>query len=39
MEYITVHEASERWGYPEATIRKWCKAGTLDVVIKAEKKI
>lgn len=38
MEYITVHEASERWGYPEATIRKWCKEGTLDVVIKAEKK-
>ena len=37
MNYITVKEASERWGYGEATIRKWCKDGLLSVVCKPEK--
>lgn len=22
-------EASEKWGYPQATIRKWCLAGLI----------
>ena len=38
MEYITVKEASARWGYSEDTIRKWCKEGLFSVVCKAEKK-
>lgn len=38
MEYITVREASEKWGYSEAMIRKWCKNGILSVEYKAEKK-
>lgn len=37
MEYISVKEASEKWGYGESTIRKWCRAGLLSVVCKAEK--
>lgn len=37
VEYISVKEASEKWGYGEATIRKWCRAGLLSVVCKAEK--
>ena len=37
MDYITTKEASERWGYSEATIRRWCKEGSLSVVCKAEK--
>lgn len=31
MEYITVKEASKKWGYSEATIRKWCKDGLLSI--------
>ena len=23
-------EASEKWGYNQDTIRKWCKAGLID---------
>lgn len=38
MEYITVKEASEQWGYGEGTIRKWCKNGLISVACKAEKK-
>lgn len=38
MEYMTTQEASERWGYPVTTIRKWCKEGSLFSVVKAEKK-
>ena len=38
MEYITVKEASARWGYSEETIRKWCQKGLFSVVCKAEKK-
>lgn len=37
MNYITVKEAAERWGYGEATIRKWCKDGSLSVVCKPKK--
>lgn len=38
MEYITVKDAAEKWGYSESTIRKWCKAGLLSIMCKAEKK-
>lgn len=38
MEYITVQEAAERWGYCASTIRKWCAEGLLSVEYKAEKK-
>lgn len=38
MEYITVKEASEKWGYSEATIQKWCRDGVLSIECKAEKK-
>lgn len=38
MEYITTREASDLWGYPESTIRKWCRDGELFTVLKAEKK-
>lgn len=37
MDYITTKEASSQWGYPESTIRKWCREGLLSVVCKAEK--
>lgn len=35
--YISVREASEKWGYSETTIQKWCREGILSVVCKAEK--
>ena len=38
MEYITVAEAAERWGYAEGTIRKWCKEESIFIKYKAEKK-
>ena len=38
MEYMTTKEASELWGYSEATIRKWCNEEALFIVLKAEKK-
>ena len=38
MEYMTTREASDLWGYPESTIRKWCRDGKLFTVLKAEKK-
>lgn len=37
MEYLTVKEASAKWGYGEDTIRKWCQKGLLSVVCTAEK--
>ncbi len=37
MKYLTVKEVAEKWGYSEATIRKWCKLGILKVTIGAEK--
>ena len=38
MEYMTVKDASEKWGYSEATIQKWCRKGDIIVEYKAEKK-
>ena len=38
MKYLTVKEVAEKWGYSEATIRKWCKLGMIKVTIGAEKK-
>ncbi len=37
MEYISVKEAAEKWGYSEATVRKWCKSGTVCVIVGAKK--
>lgn len=37
MEYMTIKQAAERWGYSEETIRKWCKSNQLLAVVKAEK--
>ena len=37
MEYKTIKEAAERWGYSEASGRKWCNSDQLFVVAKAEK--
>lgn len=38
MEYITIKESTEQRGNSEATIRKWCKEGTLTTSCNAEKK-
>jgi len=38
MDYMTTKEASAKWGYSEATIRKWCREENLFVVCKAVKK-
>lgn len=38
VNYITVKEAAKKWGYSEATIRKWCKESKISVTFKAEKK-
>ncbi len=27
---IGTHEASERWGYSQATISGWCRKGLID---------
>lgn len=35
--YMTVKEAAEKWGYAEATVRRWCRAGSIEVVQKAKK--
>lgn len=37
MEYMTIKQAAERWGYSEETIRKWCKANKLFAVVEAQK--
>ncbi|MGI5874707.1 MAG: helix-turn-helix domain-containing protein [Bacillota bacterium] len=37
MEYMTVKEASECWGYSETTIRDWCRKELLSVTYRAEK--
>lgn len=34
MEYMTVNEASELWGYAASTIRRWCKSGKISVALK-----
>ena len=38
MQYLTVKEVAEKWGYSEATIRKWCREGLIIITIGAEKK-
>ncbi len=38
MEYMETREASEKWGYPQSTIAKWCREGKISLVIKSEKK-
>jgi excisionase family DNA binding protein len=37
MEYMTVKEAAELWGYSEETIRKWCRNGIISITLHAEK--
>jgi len=37
MDYMTVKEAAELWGYSESTIRKWCKNDKIVLEIHAEK--
>ena len=37
MNYLTVKEVAEKWGYSEATICKWCREGVISVTIKAKK--
>ena len=38
MEYITVKEVAEKWGYREATVQRWCREGKIKVTVGAEKK-
>ena len=37
MEYMTVQEASDLWGYTPDTIRRWCKSGKISLTIHPEK--
>lgn len=37
MEYMTVQEAAELWGYSESTIRGWCKDDKIILILHAEK--
>ena len=37
MEYMGTKEASEKWGYSQSTIQKWCREGKIFLVLKAEK--
>ena len=38
MQYLSVKEAAEKWGYSEDTIRKWCREGLITISVGAEKK-
>ena len=38
MQYLSVKEISEKWGFSEETIRKWCRAGLIKITVGAEKK-
>ena len=38
MQYLSVKEASDKWGFSEDTIRKWCREGLIQVTVGAEKK-
>ena len=38
VHYMSVKEVAEKWGYSEATIRKWCREGVIKITIGAEKK-
>lgn len=37
MEYMGTKEASEKWGYKQSTIQKWCREGKIVLVLKPEK--
>ena len=37
MEYMSVKEAAELWGYSESTIRQWCRSGKIVQVTSAKK--
>lgn len=37
MQFITVKEASEKWGYSEDRIRRWCREGKIKLVAAAIK--
>lgn len=37
MEYMGTKEAAEKWGYSEATIRKWCKNEEIQLIVKPKK--
>lgn len=37
MDYMTVKDAAVKWGYSEATIRKWCKNESIFFVCKPKK--
>ncbi|MBR2860446.1 MAG: helix-turn-helix domain-containing protein [Clostridia bacterium] len=38
MQYLTVEEAAEKWGYGKETVRKWCRQGLIKITVGAEKK-
>lgn len=38
MQYLSVKEVAEKWGYSEETIRKWCREGLIKITFGAEKK-
>ncbi len=38
MQYLSVKEVAEKWGYSEDTIRKWCREGLISITVRAEKK-
>ena len=38
MQYLSVKEFAEKWGYSDETIRKWCRKGLITATIEAEKK-
>ncbi len=37
MEYMGTKEAAEKWGYTQATIRKWFNNGEIWLMVKPEK--
>lgn len=38
MQYLSVKEFAEKWGYSEETIRKWCREGLINITVGAVKK-
>ncbi len=38
MEYMTVKEAAELWGYSMSSVRKWCADGKIVLTIRPEKR-
>lgn len=37
MNYIRAKEAAEKWGYAQATVLKWCRAGMIEGAIQDKK--